>query len=134
MVQASNYFRTKILNDTFRTSGSSYLALHTADPAPDGSGAEVSGNDYARVEIDNDTSHWSAPAADGDAIVIATLNDETFPAPDGGDWGLISHWALWDAATDGNLLAYGAMDVSRQVLDGDPAPVVPAGNLVVSIT
>lgn len=135
MANGSTYYRTKVLNDTFRSgSGSTYLALYTSNPGPDDAGAEVSGNNYARVEIENLTGNWSAPAADGDAIVIATLNDLTFPAPSGGDWGTLTHWGLKDAATSGNLLIYGALDAAKEVKDGDPAPVVPAGNLVVDFS
>jgi len=48
MSEMSNYLETKILDYVLRDTAdwapaTVYLALHTADPAEDGSGAEVSG-------------------------------------------------------------------------------------------
>lgn len=137
MASPSSWFQEQVLDWWFRgqavtVPGSLYLALHLADPGPDGSGAEVSGGAYARVAIPSNTTNWSAPTALGDDTAITTLLDAMFPAPDGADWGLITHWGIWTAATLGELVIYGELPVARSVLDQDIAPIVPAGLLTVT--
>lgn len=137
MAAASDWFRTQILNQWFRGQvvtepTTLYLAWHKADPLADGSGLEVTGGAYARAAITSNTTNWGAPGALGTAYAITNLTDITFPAPTA-DWGIITHWGLWDAATLGNLVLYGAVSVPREVLNGDIAPVVPASQFTVSI-
>lgn len=136
MANASNYYREQLLGEwrgvAFAFPGTTYLALHTADPGLDGSGAEVSGGAYARVAITSNTTNWGAPSDAGGAEAITNLVDLTFPTPAGADWGVVTHWGLWDAASGGNLLISGELTVSREVLDGDIAPVVPASALTIT--
>jgi hypothetical protein len=91
-----------------------YVALFTAAPGPTGGGTEVSGTAYARV-----AATFSA-AASG-----ATSNsaDVTF-ATAGGSWGTVTHFALFDALTNGNMLFYGAMDVAKTVGTGDVVKIL----------
>jgi len=104
-----------------------YVALSTADPTDDGSGvAEPSGNGYARVETAG--SDWDA--ASGGAT--ANANAITFPEASGA-WGTISHFALYDAATNGNMLAHGALDSSEVVTTGQ-TPRFSAGALDVTLS
>lgn len=106
MTMLSNYLENKwadhVLRNTAYTSpGTSvYVSLHTADPAEDGSGTEVSGNNYSRVQV----TSWDAPAS------RATQNTSAinFPTPSG-SWGSVTHFGIWDASTTGNLLFYGAL-------------------------
>jgi hypothetical protein len=37
----------------------------------------------------------------------------------GGSWGTITHFAIFDALTSGNMLFYGALTASKVVGDGD---------------
>ena len=107
---------------------SRYLALSTADPTADGSGlSEPSGGSYARVEIA--AADWGNAAAG----VITTVNDVTCPAPTG-DWGRITHVALCDAATEGNVRASCQLPISKVVSNGGDAPVFYAGNISVTLT
>jgi hypothetical protein len=45
----------------------------------------------------------------------------TFPAPSA-NWGVVSHFAIYDAATTGNLLFWGALTASKTINNGDAAP------------
>ena len=109
MTMLSNYLETAWVNHVLRNTAytspgaSVYVSLHTADPTDAGTGTEVSGNNYARVQV----TSWDAPAS------RATQNTGavTFPTPSG-SWGTITHWGIWDAATVGNLLMYGALTSS----------------------
>lgn len=98
-----------------------YCSLHTGDPGRDGSQNEVS------------TAAWPAykrmDMADGGAIASgfdaagsrSTKNAKQilFPVNDAAADVLVSYWALWDATTGGNCLAYGQLQTSRNVQPGD---------------
>jgi hypothetical protein len=90
-----------------------YLALFTADPKDDNSGSanEVSGAWYARQAI----SGWTAPVSnvDGTSGTITQNSAQvTFPAVSGSSV-TVTHWAIYDASTSGNLLYSGALSVSK---------------------
>ena len=115
----SDYWENEILDHIFGkgsyTPPAIYVGLSTADPADDASGlAEPSGNAYARVGTAG--ADWST--ASGGAI--ANANDITFPEATG-SWGTITHFALFDAASAGNMLAHGALSVSKSIGSGDTA-------------
>lgn len=117
----SDYWEDKILDHLFGqgayTPPTIYVGLSTADPADDGSGlAEPSGGGYARV---------ATAAADWNA------GDIEFPQATA-NWGTVTHFALFDAATEGHLLAHGALTVAKPVTSGDPASI-PAGELSASL-
>jgi hypothetical protein len=118
--QFSDYFEAAILNwfrgTTFpAATGSVYASLHTAATADDGTGTEVSGNAYARQGITKATGSWSAPAAAGN---ITNSNAVTFPTATG-SWGTVTHGALWDAVTAGNMIMHGALGASKAVALND---------------
>lgn len=136
MAQASTWYRGQVLNQWFRAQSVSipsdlYLALHTEDPGADGSGAEVSGGDYARVEIPSNTTNWSAPSTGTGVEAITNLLTLTFPTPTA-DWGTITHWALWTASSGGEVVIFGELPTPRAVLLGDVAPIVPPSQLTLT--
>jgi len=107
MGSLSNYAENKILDHlvgkTSFTMPVAWIALSTADPTDDASGiSEPSGNGYARVETS--ASDWDAAASGATANAAAI----TFPTASG-SWGTISHFAIYDAETDGNMLAHGSV-------------------------
>lgn len=103
-----------------------YVGLSTAEPLDDSSGlAEPSGNAYARVSTTG--TDWNT--ASGGALDNA--NEITFPEATG-SWGTITHFALFDAATGSNMLAYGALSTSKTIGSGDTAKFA-AGDLDVSL-
>lgn len=105
-------------------SASMYIALFDGDPSDDAqSGVEVSGNAYARVQH----SSWTAAAAG----VVKNATPIVFPTPTPDGWGRVTHWAIFDHATDAaeaNLLAWGVIDPDVDVQSGF-APVFQTGAL-----
>lgn len=101
-----------------------YLALSTADPTDDASGlAEPGYTGYARKAI-------TFGAASGRTITqSATVNFDPCTAGS----ATVTHWALMDASTVGNALAYGALDVSKNIVSGN-TPSVSSGEVVVEFT
>ena len=84
---------------------------------------EVSGNNYARIQA------TFAAASSGS---ITTSGNVTFAAANGGDFGTITHIAIMDALTSGNVLFYGALTTSKQIQDGDTFQIT-TGNLTVTL-
>lgn len=109
----SNYAENLMLN-WLLTAGAAtrptawYIALHTADPGEAGGGAEVSGGAYARVAA---TFSAAASGATSNSGVV------TFPTATA-SWGTVTHMAIWDALTAGNMLMYAALDVSAAIGTG----------------
>lgn len=106
-----NYFR----GVTPTAPGTVYISLHTAEPGEDGLVGEIVGNGYARQTIG-----FGAPAS-GSGI----MSNNTAPVftAAGGDWGLPTHFAIWDAVSAGNALKRGALNAEASVVDGDTVTV-----------
>jgi hypothetical protein len=103
-----------------------HVGLSTADPGDDGTGlSEPSGNGYARVATS--AADWNS--ASGGALDNA--NAIEFPQATG-NWGSITHFALFDASTGGNMLAHGSLTQSKTIASGDTARF-SAGDLDVSL-
>ena len=60
---------------------------------------------------------------------VTNADAVTFPTPSGGDWGIAIGFGLWDAASAGNLLAYGSLLYAKTINEGDAAPVFLTGAL-----
>ena len=109
-------FAEQLVLDWLFTNGSAtrptawYMSLHTGDPGETGAN-EVAGNGYARQQC---------TATAGTNPILLPAVDETFTAS-GGNWGSVTHWGLWDAATTGNFLVGGSLTASKTVNDGDSA-------------
>lgn len=96
-----------------------HLALFTAAPGDAGGGTEVSGGGYARQSVTFSVT--------GDAG--SNTNALNFTAS-GANFGDISHGAIFDAATAGNMLCWTAFPTTTTINDG-ASLVVDVGNLVV---
>ena len=124
----TNTYEDKILNHILKNTELTqptniYLALSTADPTEDGSGiSEPSGNGYARALVNT----WNAASN----RQTANTNDINFNTATG-SWGTITHWALYDDLTAGNIIAHGSFNVSKTINAGNTA-FCPAGALTVS--
>lgn len=86
-----------------------YLALFTAAPNDSGGGTEVSGSGYSRQAV-------AFTAASSGAV---TNDDLVSFTADGGNWGSITHAAIFDAGTSGNMLWHGALSSARTINDTD---------------
>lgn len=123
-MSASDYYENKVL-DYLMGAGVDirpdplHIALFTAAPSDAGGGTEVAGNGYARVSVANNATKFPA------AVAGSKSNGEiiSFPQANGGNWGTITHFGIFDASTGGNLLAWGALAQSVPVNDGDTANI-----------
>ncbi len=123
----SDYTENAVLDHLFRhvsltSPAAVYCALYTSNPNETNVGAEVSGGSYARVAITNS-------AASGGSITNST--QIAFPTASG-SWGTITHFAIFDALTTGNMLAYGALGSSQGVTTGQ-RPVFDASALTITL-
>ena len=134
MAKMSDYLEVSLRTHIFRTGSFTKptvlaISLHTADPTDAGTGTEVTGGSYARVSRNPLDANWSAASAtDGLTDNVADL---VFPAPTA-NWGIVTHFGIWDAATAGNLLIHGAFTTAKTVNNGDAAPQILAGQLDVT--
>ena len=109
-----------------------YLSLHTAALGDDGSGAEVSGNGYARVNITSNFASASV-ATDGTGKILKNSTDITgFTNTSGGNWGTVVHVGIWDAATSGNLLFHADLASDVAIAAGDSFQI-SANNLTIKL-
>jgi hypothetical protein len=107
-----------------------YAALSTTTPASDGTNfTEPSGGAYARVTITRSTT-WNS-AFTGDPTTIDNLVDITWTSATA-SWGTITYWGIYDASSGGNLIAYGALDSSQAVGNGDQIKFA-AGDLILTL-
>ena len=116
----SDYAENKILDHaagkTAWSIPTTYLALLTAEPTDADTGStivEPVGGSYARIAM---TGKWAA--ASGGSISNASI---VTSATATGDWGTITHVALCDALTTGNVIAWGAVATAQEVLNGGSA-------------
>jgi len=112
-----NYLEDKLLNHFFGkgdyTPPTIYVALSIADPGEAGAGmAEPSGNGYERKVTA--PADWTFSSGG----MVSNASELAFPEATG-DWGTITHFALYDAPTGGNFLGYGTLSQSKIVGSGD---------------
>lgn len=96
------------------TMPTAYVALFTAAPSDAGGGTEVSGGSYARVATSGAT--WTAASAGATSNAAAV----TFPTASA-SWGTVTHYALFDASSSGNMLRWAALTASKTIGSGDTA-------------
>lgn len=137
MSQASDYLEDALLDHVLRNTAYTsptavYVGLFTegdsagqnTDLLEEGTLTnEISGNGYARKAA-------TFSAASGGSIT--TSGNITFDPASGGNWGTITHIAILDAASAGNVLFYGALTTSKTIEDGDTFQIT-AGNLTVTL-
>lgn len=122
----SAYSRNLMLNFLLRNTAGTmpsawYVALFTSDPEESTSN-EVTAADYARV-----STTFVAPLAG------ATRNAATITFSEATtDWGTITHYAIFDALTAGNMLHYAALDEAQLVSTADQV-IILAGELEVEM-
>jgi len=134
MAEFSDYMENKIIDQMRNVAGvqvAAYVALFTAVTGLEANSpsAEVSGNAYARQLA-------GLSAASGGASANAA--DITFPTATPSAWGLVTHMALVDHATNTtwgtnvNVLMWSPLDVSKQI-DANDTFKINAGDLDVTV-
>jgi len=126
----SNYMENELLDHLFGkgayTPPTIYVGLSTADPGEDASGlAEPSGGAYARVSTA--ASDWTTASAGA----LSNANEISFPEATG-SWGTLTHFAVFDALSGGNMLGSGALNASQAVASGNTVSF-QAGDLDVTL-
>lgn len=143
MANATDYLENKVIDHLFRTASFTkpsglYVALFTAAPSDAGGGTEVSGGSYARVNLAPADANWKATqggtsgASSGTGGVTSNAAVITFPNPTA-NWGTVTHIGIFDAASGGNLLIWGALFASRVVNNGDPGPAFAIDALTITL-
>jgi len=144
MAAMSDYLENKIIDwllrgQTFTPPATAYVALLTAAPSDTGGGTEVSGGSYARVSVSSALANWagtqsagSTTASSGTGGTTSNNGSITFPAPTA-NWGTVTHFAVYDASTAGNLLFWAALTTPKTINNGDAAPSFAAGALTFQI-
>lgn len=131
MSSFTDYTENLVLNWLLTTNSATrptawYVGLFTAAPSDTGGGTEVSGSGYARMATGTITVSGTATTATNAAAI-------EFAAASGGNWGTITHAAIFDASTGGNMIAWSALTTNRTINDGDVFRI-PAGSLTVTLT
>lgn len=135
MTALTNYAEDEIIKHIFRTGSFTkpaglYVGLFTAAPGEAGGGTEVTGGSYARVASAPSDANWAATVGgNGTTSNSVAL---TFPAPTA-NWGNVTHWGIFDAASGGNLLVYAALTTPKTINSGDAAPSFGVGALTFQI-
>ena len=125
MSAASNYTENNVINALLRgvafpLPSKTYLSLHTANPGEAG-GNEVSTSawpSYVRKDAANGgaiATGWTDPS-DG---TTKNAQQILYPSHNGASAITITHWAIYDAPTGGNLLVYASLNTSRTLQPGD---------------
>jgi hypothetical protein len=124
----TNSFETSVLTWLLTASSPSparptawHLGLFTAAPGESGGGTEVSGSGYTREAVTFTVSGNNASNSGSVEFAAAT-----------GSWGTITHAAIFDAATSGNMIAYAALTASKIIDTGDVLRI-PTGDLDVTL-
>ena len=126
----SDHWENQILDHVFGkgsyTPPAIYIGLSTADPGDAGTGmSEPSDNGYVRAQTSADD--WSSASAGSlDNASLIEFGEAT------GAWGTVTHFALFDAAAAGNMLAHGTLTQAKTIGSGDTARFA-AGDLNISL-
>lgn len=132
MADYTNYLENKLADHLFRTTtytpGTLYVGLITAVADKEvGTVTEVTGGSYARVSVTKGDSSWKGTHgsatgnSSGTSGTVSNASAITFPAPTA-NWGVVTHFGIWDASTSGNLLIVAALTTSKTINNGDAAP------------
>lgn len=108
-----------------------YVALYIGDPF--GAGSELTdptATDYARVQTTG--ASWGAATFTSPTASITSAADIDFGTA-GADWGTVTHVAIFDAATVGNMIAAGPLETAFPIMSGAPVKF-PTGTLIVRYT
>ena len=134
----TNYLDQKITQLLFSNTAYSipatwYVALSTTTPVQGASPnfTEPSGNGYARVAVTNNSTNWTAiasPPATG--YTVQNNQPVTFPAATG-SWGTVTYFGIYDAASSGNLVGFGALTSSQAITSGI-TPSFAVGTLTIT--
>lgn len=122
MSAMTDYLEGQIIAHIFRTGSFTKptvlgVGLFTAAPSDAGGGTEVTGNGYSRATLNPADANWAAPSAGNG--VTSNSSAISFATPTGAGWGTVTHFAVFDAASAGNMLFWGSLTTSKTINAGD---------------
>jgi hypothetical protein len=125
MAGKTSYLEARVIDHTngktAYTMPAVFVGLLTAAPTDTTTGTEVTGGSYARKSTA--AADWGA--ATGNPASASNANAITFVTATG-SWGTVTHFALYDAATVGNMLRWGVLTTSKTISTGDTASFAAA--------
>lgn len=125
---ASNYFRGKALDVSLRnlpyTSPTTvYVSLHTADPTADALPAtEVQGTWYGRQTVTFGPQNTAGQTTNNNTITYNAVTEGPVT---------VTHFAIWDSQSLGNMLYFGPLAASKTFANTDVPSWLP-GQIAVS--
>lgn len=128
MAQASDYLEKKFLDGLLGGtnvlfSAKPYIALMKSAPSDNSTGTEVSGTNYSRIQVgDSGQGNFTV----GNTGTASNTGAFTYPDAQSA-WGVVTHVALFDAASGGNLLVYATLNTSADVQNGDIFKIPSSG-------
>lgn len=133
----SNYAEKALLDHLFGkgsyTVPTIYVTLLTAAPTDASTGTTIASDeaDYTSyVRVATVAGDWNAATA-GDPTSLTNAAAIEFAQSTGGS-SIVTHFALVDASTAGNMLAWGALNTSKTIDVGD-TPSFAIGSLTVTL-
>jgi hypothetical protein len=142
MSAMSDYLENKLVDQLFRgqsapTTTTLYVGLLTAAPSDTGGGTEVTGGSYSRVSVTSSLANWAGTQTAGSTAASSGTGGQTsnnvaltFPTP-AATWGTVTHFGIYDAASGGNLLFWGALTIAKTINQADTV-TFPAASLSVT--
>lgn len=143
MASATNFLENRIVDwllrgQAFTPPSTVYVALFTSPTTEAGGGTEVSGGGYARVAVPCTLAAWSGTQgpntttpSSGTGGQTSNNNAITFPVATA-PWGTVTHVALYNAATGGNMLLHGPLSPAVTIQQSEQL-IIPAGQLTVTV-
>ena len=128
----TTYFLNQVMGNVYKTKttpalpGNYYIGLSSTPPALDGTGAtEPSGSaNYARVKLET----LGEPAGGVITNTAAVSFDESTA-----NWGVMSHFVIYDALSGGNLLMFDTLSAARNV-ESATIVTIKAGSLTLTLS
>ena len=131
MTAISNFLENELLdhvlrNEAYTAPATTFISLYTTDPTDADSGTEVAASGYDRFEVSADLAWTTASGG-------SSKNNEAWEFVTATTaWGSISHVAVHDATTGGNLLFHGALTTTK-VVGTDDIVRFTAGSLSIKL-
>ena len=131
MSQLTTYTRNEVLDHIFSKGAwtmpsNVWLALSTTTPnAAGGNVTEPVGNNYSRVAFKAQMGTASGGVITSTGIVESPVAS--------GSWGTVTHMCVYDAATNGNLLAFAPLPTS-QAIGANQKLEFPIGDITSRLT
>ena len=135
----TNYAANKVLQalcgktSSITLGQTAYVGLSTTAPtAAGGNVTEPSGNGYSRVMLGNYNQSYTQKMSNP-ANGAITNSEIIYYLEATGSWGTITHFCIYDAPTNGNLLAFGAL-TDPITPTANTIPIIRVGELDISLS